>query len=160
MTMIHSMKFVRSRLSPPNESHRDVSLHGSLWVLAACLTVLSTLFLSGCWGSQGAHAVDPSRAREALNTALEHWKKGAEPGSLASSATPMTVQDFEWAAGAKLIDYQVVDEGKAYDANLRVQVKLTMSGQGQDQGKTIEKKVWYLVTTSPNVTVFRDMLRK
>ena len=75
----------------------------------------------------------------------------------------MTVQDFDWVAGAKLIDYQLVDDGKADDANLRVQVKLTMSGgqaQGKSQSKTAEKKVWYLVGTSPQVTVFRDMLRR
>jgi hypothetical protein len=72
----------------------------------------------------------------------------------------MTVQDFDWEGGAKLIDYQLVDEGKAYDANFRVQVKLTMSGLGKDKGKTTEKKVSYLVTTSPSVTVFRDMLRR
>ena len=37
----------------------------------------------------------------------------------------MTIQDFDWAAGAKLNDYQIIDDGKAYDANLRVQVELT-----------------------------------
>ncbi len=72
----------------------------------------------------------------------------------------MTVQDFDWAAGARLVDYQVIDDGKAYDANLRVQVKLTLNGPGKSQGKAAEKTVWYLVGTSPSVTVFRDMLRK
>ena len=72
----------------------------------------------------------------------------------------MTVQDFDWAAGAKLIDYQVIDDGKAYDANLRVQVKLTLSNPGKDKGKAAEKTVWYVVGTSPSVTVFRDMLRR
>ncbi len=44
----------------------------------------------------------------------------------------MIVQDFEWESGAKLLDYQLVDDGKPYDANLRVQVKLTLAG---GQGK-------------------------
>ena len=43
-------------------------------------------------------------------------------------ASPMIVQDFEWESGAKLLDYQLVDDGKAYDANLRIQVKLTLAG--------------------------------
>jgi hypothetical protein len=72
----------------------------------------------------------------------------------------MTVQDFDWEAGARLIDYQVVDDGQAADANLRVRVQLTLSGPGPDRGKTTEKTVWYLVGTSPSVTVFRDMFRR
>ena len=40
-------------------------------------------------------------------TALDHWKSGKTPQSLSSSATPMTVQDFDWEAGAKLVDYQI-----------------------------------------------------
>jgi hypothetical protein len=66
-------------------------------------------------------------------------------------------------SGAKLLDYQLVDDGKAYDANLRVQVKLTLAGADATAApatKTTEKTVWYLVGTSPKVTVFRDMLRK
>ncbi len=97
-----------------------------------------------------------SRAREALKTALDQWKAGGSVKSLESSATPMTVQDFDWASGAKLIDYEIFDDGKAYDANLRVQVKLSLGGPG----KATEKKVWYLVGTSPSVTVFRDALRR
>jgi hypothetical protein len=72
----------------------------------------------------------------------------------------MTVQDFDWAAGAKLLDYQVVNDGKAYDANLSVQVKLVLSSPGKEKGNAVEKTVWYLVGTSPSVTVFRDMFRR
>jgi hypothetical protein len=144
----------------PRRIEGDASLYGTLWMLAACLGLLTILFLSGCSGPGQAHAVNPSGAREALTTALEQWKKGEGPKSLESSATPMTVQDLDWAAGAKLIDYQLVDDGKAQDANLLVQVKLTLSDPGKDKGKGAEKKVWYVVGTSPSVTVFRDMLRR
>jgi hypothetical protein len=141
-------------------AHHDLSWYGTLGILLASLVALATLFLSGCSGSSQAHAVDPPRAREALKLALDQWKGGAEPRSFSSSATPMTVQDFDWAAGAKLIDYQIVDDGKAADANLRVQVKLALSGSGKDKGQIHEKMVWYLVGTSPSVTVFRDMFRR
>jgi hypothetical protein len=142
---------------------RDRSLIGSLWVVAASLAVLAILMVSGCSNPSQAHAVDPLRARGALKIALDEWKKGESPKSLASASTPMVVQDFEWASGARLVDYQIVDDGKAEDANLRVQVKLTVSagqGLGKAAAKTAEKKVWYLVGTSPQVTVFRDMLRR
>jgi len=142
----------------PQRIEGDASWYGTLWMLAACLGLLTILFFSGCSGP--THAVDESRARVALKTALEQWKKGEGPRSLASSATPMTVQDFDWAAGAKLLDYQLVDDGKAQDANLLVQVKLTLSDPGKDKGNGTEKKVWYLVGTSPSVTVFRNMFRR
>ncbi len=144
----------------PHLSMPDSSWYGTLWVVVACLGVLATLFFSGCSGSSRAHAVDEPRAREALKTALDQWKAGGSIETVASSATPMTVQDFDWMAGAKLIDYQIVDDGKAYDANLRVQVKLSLSSPGMASGKATEKKVWYLVCTSPSVTVFRDALRR
>src|SRR5262249_44144885 len=123
----------------------DASWYGTMAMLVAILGLLATLFFSGCSGSSQAHAVDPPRAREALKTALDSWKNGAEPRSLASSPTPMTVQDFDWDTGAKLIDYQIVDDGKAYDANLRVRVKLVLSTSGMGKGKPAEKTVWYLV---------------
>jgi hypothetical protein len=63
-------------------------------------------------------------------------------------------------AGAKLVDYELLGDGKAQDANLRIQVKLTLSDPGQDKGKSTEKTVWYVVGTSPSVTVFRDALRR
>ena len=143
---------------------RDSSLYGTLWVVVACLGVLATLLLPGCGDPSRAHAVNEPTARDALKTALDGWKKGETPTSFASASSPMIVQDFEWESGTKLVDYQLVDDGKAFDANLRIQVKLTLTG-GQEKkaaasGKNLEKTVWYLVGTSPKVTVFRDMLRK
>jgi hypothetical protein len=88
---------------------------------------------------------------------------GQTPGSFASASSPMIVQDLEWSSGAKLLEYQLVDDGKAYDANLRIQVKLSPAGADAKVApatKKTEKTVWYLVGTSPKVTVFRDMLRK
>jgi len=140
----------------PDLIPRDASWYGSFWVVVACLAVLATLFFGGCSGSSQAHAVNEPRARDALKTALDQWKAGASIESMTSSSTPMTVQDFDWMAGAKLVDYELIDDGKAYDANLRVQVKLSLRGPG----KATEKKVWYLVGTSPSVTVFRDALRR
>jgi len=144
----------------PRRNEDDASFYGTLLMLAACAALFLTMLIAGCSGPGQAHAVDPSLARESLKTALEQWKKGEGPKSLELSSTPMIVQDFDWAAGAKLIDYQIVDDGKALDANLHVQVKLTLSDPAKDKGNGAEKKVWYLVGTSPSVTVFRDALRR
>src|SRR5271168_4815811 len=98
-------------LGPATLSHleRNSTLYGSLWVIAACLVVLATLLLPGCSNSSVANPVNELQARDALKIALDAWKKGETSGSLASSSTPMTVQDFEWDTGSKLLDYQLVD---------------------------------------------------
>lgn len=128
--------------------------------LGAVVVVLAALPFPGCSGYGQARPVDAPRAREALKTALEHWKKGEDPRSLELSSTPMVAQDFEWARGAKLIDYEVVDDGKEEGVNLRVQVKLTLTDPGKDKGKPIEKKASYVIGTSPSLTVYRDIMRR
>jgi hypothetical protein len=146
--------------SIPRWNTHDASCYGTLLMIVACLGALATILFSGCSSSVGAHAVNEPRAREALKIALDQWKVGATVDSMPSAVSPMTVQDFDWAAGAKLVDYEIVDDGKAYDANLRVRVKLSLYGPGKTTGKPAEKQVWYLVGTSPSVTVFRDALRR
>jgi hypothetical protein len=137
---------------------RNLSLYGSLVLVAACLCLLFTLMLSGCSGSSHGSAVNVPLARESLKIALEHWKNGDAPEALLSSATPMTAQDFEWASGAKLLDYQFLDDGRQEDLNLRVQVKIILAQQGKS--KPVEKKASYVIATSPSVTVYRDIMRR
>jgi hypothetical protein len=156
--MIQTIKPMPGALADDDHDPRSFSHYGTLGVIAACLGAMLILAFSGC-SSGSAHAVDQPRAREALKTALDHWKQGENPRSLSSSATPMTVQDLEWEGGAKLVDYQIMDDGQTADANLRVKVRLTTSG-AKAGSKSTEKTVSYLVTTSPSVTVFRDMLRR
>jgi hypothetical protein len=115
--------------------------------------VAMAAILAGCSGSQRAAAVDPARAREALTTALDGWKKGDTPTSLKDGSPAITVQDLDWLAGAKLLAYEVTGDGKAVEANLYVPVKLTLK---TPEGREIKKSVSYVVGTSPIVTVFRD----
>jgi hypothetical protein len=149
---------VSHRPARPVGDDKRLVAYGSLAVIFACLVAMILLTLPGC-SISSAHAVDTPRAREALKTALDHWKKGDSPRSLSASTSPMTVQDFEWESGVRLLEYEVLDEGQPADANLRVRVKLTTEG-GKGRAKTTEKSVNYLVGTSPSVTVFRDMLRR
>jgi hypothetical protein len=155
--MIGTMKFNIICWARQVKKDRDGSLYGSLWVIATSVGVLALVLLSGCSGPSRANAVDTPLARESLKVALDHWKKGEDPKSLQSSATPMTAKDYEWDSGAKLLDYQVLDE-KEEDVNLRVQVKITLSQQGKS--KAVEKKASYVVGTSPRLTVFRDILKR
>jgi hypothetical protein len=156
--MNHTVKSTMEDWTNLIREDRDRSFYGSIWVAIACLGAISALLLSGCSSSSRASAVNAPLARESLKVALEHWKKGEDLKSLQDSVTPMTAQDYEWASGAKLIDYQILDSGREEDVNLRVQVKITLGQQGNS--KTIEKTASYVVGTSPSVTVFRDIMRR
>jgi hypothetical protein len=161
--MISASKLMPSGPVTFDHVDRNSTLYGSLWVVAACLVVLATLLLPGCSGSSGAYSVDEPQARDALKTALDAWKKGETSQSLASSPNPMTVQDFEWDTGSKLIDYQLLDDGRTEGSNLRVQVKLTTIGEpakGKKEAKPAEKKASYVVGTNPRLTVFRDIMKR
>jgi hypothetical protein len=160
--MIGASKLMPFGLTKLDHLDRNATLYGSLWVVAACLIVLATLLLPGCSGFSSANPVDEPQARDALKTALDAWKNGLTSQSLAASSTTMTVQDFEWDTGSKLIDYQLLNDGKSEGANLRIQVKLTTLGEpvkGKKEAKPAEKKASYVVGTSPRVTVFRDIMK-
>lgn len=105
-------------------------------------------------GRQYAPKVDPDAARAALKTTLESWKSGGTPESLQSGPDAITVQDFDWMGGYKLVDYSIEGDGQDDDANLRIPVKLTLL---DPSGKEVQKQVTYVVGTAPAVTVFREM---
>lgn len=119
--------------------------------LAPCLAAI-VLTAAGCAEHVAATPVDPSRARDALKTTLDAWKKGQTVDSLKSGSPPIVAQDLEWQSGAVLADYAIAGEGETVDSNLKVPVKLTLKSPG---GAPATKQVTYLVTTSPSITVFR-----
>jgi hypothetical protein len=125
------------------------ALRCSLLLLAIAVTLLG-----GCLGSPRAAPVDPDRAREALKSALDVWKKGDTPAALKDSTPAITAQDLDWLGGAKLVDYEVTGAGKSMEANLYVPVTLTLT---MPKGKEVKKKVTYVVGTSPYLTVFRAL---
>ncbi|WP_165249649.1 hypothetical protein [Paludisphaera soli] len=122
--------------------------------LAATLAVALAAIATGC-SSGVAHPVDPGPAMDALKTTLDAWKAGKAPDSLQEASPPIVVQDLEWLSGAKLESYEVQGEGVPADANLQVRVKLNLAAKG----KKAQRDAHYLVTTSPALTVFRDMMR-
>ena len=120
-------------------------------------TLLCTFAFAGCGsGPYESAPVNPDIARDTLNSALESWKEGASIESLKDDAPSIVVQDFDWAGGAKLLDYEVLDDGKPESANLVARVKLSLEDK---EGTKSEKTVTYLVGTAPVLTVFRDMFK-
>ena len=132
-----------------------IDVHSRLGAGMMIVTVAAALaVVTGCSGGSKAAAVDAPKARQALETALESWKKGTQPDELKNGSPPMTVQDLDWMNGLKLMDYQIDENIKDEDANLRIPVKLTLK---DTKGKEIKKQVRYVVGTSPSVTVFREL---
>ncbi len=123
--------------------------------LRLILPALILVTLAGCSeGPVKPANVDPSLARESLKTVLETWKKGEKPAKLASSSPAIVVQDMDWEAGSTLTAYQIEGEGKSDTANLLVPVNVTVRDK---KGKETKKTVTYIVSTSPTITVFRDI---
>jgi hypothetical protein len=79
----------------------------------------------------------------------------AYPETAKDRAPNITAQGRAWEAGYRLVDYQIVDDGKLDDANLRCAVKLALR---DPQGRDVHKSVKYVVGTNPIITVFREVL--
>jgi hypothetical protein len=139
------MRFIEARSPLPTSRLLAVAL------FAVCVVAGPII---GC-SNEGrrAPAVNAAKAREALQAALESWKKGESVEALKSASPPIVIQDFDWMGGKKLVKYEVAGDGKDDDANLRIPVKLTLRAS---DGQEIEKLVSYVVGTSPTLTVFRD----
>lgn len=134
-----------------NETNLDWVVDWPLRRLALGL-LLCIVCAFGCSGRPKAAPVDTSKAREALKTTLDAWQAGATIESLASSSPAIVAQDFDWMQGKKLASYKIEGEGIPQDANLRVDVELTL----KEGGATSSKRVAYIVGTDPALTVFRS----
>jgi hypothetical protein len=119
-------------------------------LLRIAVLVAATAVLVGCTpGPKKAGPVVPDQARAALKTTLDAWKDGKAIDSLKSAEPSIVAQDMDWLAGKKLTSYEVLGDGVAQDANLRIDVNLTL------EGSATPKKVAYIVGTYPLLTVFR-----
>ncbi len=144
---------IRNRGERTLQSHRATWRNASILRVGAALACMLIL-VNGCTDAPRAAAVDSSKAREALQTTLEGWKNGKKPEDLKTGPMAITAQDLDWLAGYSLVSYQVVDEGKNDDANLRIPVELKLRDPA---GKEVSKRVSYVVGTNPSVTVFREL---
>jgi hypothetical protein len=78
----------------------------------ATMELLSVLLLvAGC----GQSSVVPSDqvARTALETALNAWRDGGHPGTIAGTDPSIQAVDTAWSQGEKLAGYEIVREERA-----------------------------------------------
>ncbi|MEZ6062110.1 MAG: hypothetical protein R3C19_17360 [Planctomycetaceae bacterium] len=86
---------------------------------------------------------------------LEGWKEEPSLERWRTQHTDIVVQDMDWLMGHRLTSFVLLDEGRAVDANLHCDVRLTLV---DSDNKSTEKTVTYLVGTSPKLTVFRQII--
>ena len=123
-------------------------------VNAFLLTSLVLAAAAGCTRQQHAAAVNPELARQSLRQVLDGWKRGDDLAAFRQATPNITVQDMDWTRGYKLLDYEVVGDGKYDDANLLCPVKLKLQ---DPKGNAVSREVTYMVGTDPVITVFREM---
>jgi hypothetical protein len=110
---------------------------------------------AGCTRQQHAAPVNPELARKSLREVLDGWKRGEELASFRTASPSITVQDMDWTSGYKLLDYEIVGDGKYDDANLLCPVRLKLQ---DPKGIAVSRDVTYMVGTDPVITVFRYMM--
>lgn len=121
------------------------------WLLAAGLTLAVA---AGCGGPESA-PVDATKARDALRSALDSWKRGEKPDRLHTATPPVFVTDPDWMGGGVLREFKLLDDGAAMDSNLHVKVRLTVRPAGGEEFVT--RDVTYVVGTAPNLSVSRKV---
>lgn len=123
----------------------------------SCFFTSTTLFLClGC-GVDPSVPVSPDVARSTIRQVLEEWKSGSTIAAQRTANPPVVVQDMDWANGLTLNEYEFVGDGFPEGANLIAKVKLSLSNE---KGTIVDKTVFYVIGTSPVLTVFRDPMRQ
>lgn len=97
-------------------------------------------------------AADPERAKAALQTALDAWRNGEAESSLQQASPAIHVNDPEWRAGKKLIEYKIEGE-QSMGYSWRYDVVLTVQPEG---GEPTRQLATYTVDTDPELVVVRD----
>jgi hypothetical protein len=92
--------------------------------LTARCAVLLPLLASGC-GQGGAMPTDQV-ARTSLEAALNAWRDGAKPGTIAGAQPAVQAVDTTWAKGQRLKSYEIVrEESSATEKRFTVQLLLS-----------------------------------
>lgn len=124
-------------------------------MLIALLVVVSCAI--GCQAKKAA-AVEEDIAMNSLKTTLDAWQNGKSKEELSVDDRPIVAQDLDWTNGKKLKSYKVLKQTRR-DANLIVDVQLEIIDETSGSARQSSVEATYVVGTSPEITVFRDMFR-
>ena len=122
------------------------------WNLArSAILSASAFLLLGVGGCGNGVSLSPSDdvARAALQSALQSWREGGKPGTLAGTDPAVQVLDTPWSQGERLESYEVLGK-EAGPAEKRFSVRLSFA-----KPERTEEVEYYVLGQSP-VMVFRD----
>lgn len=94
--------------------------------------------LTGGCGGSSLTKDEIDKARKAVDVFLTSWKQGDTPDKLKGQA--IIVEDPDWTAGLKLLDFQIIGTEGDNPPNPRFTVKLTLKGE---EGPSSEANVVY-----------------
>jgi hypothetical protein len=120
-------------------------------ILPWAIGFISLVCLAGCNDAKPV-AANPDRARVALVTALETWKKGESHESLKAVTPPIHVSDSEWQGGNNLVEFELGAERPA-GFGWRCEVQLTVEAK---EGGTRKHLAVYRVDTEPAIVVVHE----
>jgi hypothetical protein len=118
-------------------------------VLVACIVALAL----GC-GKTIDEPVNPDKAGEALQSALDAWKAGEKPADLQARKPAVYLNEPEFAAGKELVSSQI---GKVELSGRQGRCKVKLSLRDKS-GKVTEREIGYLIDTTPAVVITREAL--
>ena len=116
--------------------------------------VLLPALASGC--GKGGHKfsqADLDRARQALETCLDSWKKGELPSKLKSLPEPIEFAEEGPRDGIKLVEYQITGTEHTDAEVMRFSVKLSVQDR---RGRKEERQVTFAVALKSPIAVGRD----
>lgn len=126
--------------------------HASLGCLSRFAA--SIVLLAGCGGPHAP--ADAITGEGALRTAFESWKKGETPATLQKQRPAIYLNEPEWIAGNKLLNFEVVEPLEPFGRQLRCGVKLSL--ENAKNGAKYEKRIGYQVETNPVFVIAREGL--
>jgi hypothetical protein len=116
------------------------------------LLALAALMVAGCGAYNKPMPLDKQVAKDSFKAFLDAWKAGEQQTALKDKTPSIVGGDPDWGAGAKLIDYKVVEQEKDDGSNLHPTAELVLqTAEGRQTSK-----ITYVVGTSPVITVFRE----
>ena len=122
-----------------------------------CARIVAMLALAAVAGGCEPKAdppVEPATAGTHLRAALEAWKAGQPHATLQAASPPIVFNEPLWRDGATLLDYEI-GQIELHGRQGRCTVRLNLKDPG---GKSQERRIGYLIDTTPQVVIVREGL--
>lgn len=96
----------------------------------------------------------PEEARTALRVFLEAWQRGDGSQQLVGRRPAIHGREPEWSAGARLIEFDIAEEGAPFGNSYLVRARLTVQRRGARRQELLN--VLYAVTSGDPIWIVRE----